>query len=111
MSYNCSLGVSINKLVGMKSNIMHRLIISVLFLPCFVSFAQPVPEDTPCGAKMLSEFTQFSDSIEFRINCFTEIDFTIEMCDWNIAEGYFNTVPLESSKLLCVVYIENKMGR
>ena len=88
---------------------MSRLIISVLFLPFFVSYAQPGPDDTPCDANMLIEFTQFSDSIEFRINCFTKIDFTNEMCGWSIAEGYFNTVPLEASKLLCVVYLENKI--
>ena len=93
----------------MRYNIMSRLIISVLFLPFFVSYAQPGPDDTPCDANMLIEFTQFSDSIEFRINCFTKIDFTNEMCEWSIAEGNYNTVPLESSKLLCVVYIENKL--
>ena len=88
---------------------MRSLIIFFLYLQSFVSFAQPGPEDAPCDAKQLCDFTQISDSIEFRVNCFTKIDFTNDMCKWSIAEGYYNTVPLESSKLLCVVYIENKI--
>ena len=88
---------------------MRSLIIFFLYLQSFVSFAQPGPEDAPCDVKQLGDFTQISDSIEFRVNCFTKIDFTNDMCKWSIAEGYYNTVPLESSKLLCVVYIENKI--
>lgn len=100
---------TLGTLIAMKYN-MVRLIISFLFLQSFVSSAQPGPDDTPCDASALSHFTQFSDSIEFRVNCYTEIDFTNEMCGWSIAEGYFNTVPLESSKLLCVVYFKNDIS-
>ncbi|MCJ8291160.1 MAG: hypothetical protein HRT58_15690 [Crocinitomicaceae bacterium] len=96
-------------LIAMKYN-MVRFIISFLFLQSFVSSAQPGPDDIPCDARSLSHFTQFSDSIEFRVNCYTEIDFTNEMCGWSIAEDYFNTVPLESSKLLCVVYFKNEIS-
>ena len=96
-------------LTTINNNTMRLLIILILYLQSFVSFAQLGSEDTPCNAKQLGEFTQISDSIEFRINCFTKIDFTNEMCEWSIAEGNYNTVPLESSKLLCVVYIENKL--
>jgi hypothetical protein len=93
----------------MKYNIMHQLIISILCLQSFVSFAQPGPDDTPCEARALSHFVQFTDSIEFRVNCFTKIDFENKMCNVNVAEGYLNTLPLESTKLLCVVYLENKI--
>ena len=93
----------------MKNNTKRLLIIFILYLQSFVSFAQLGSEDMPCNAKHLGEFTQISDSIEFRVTSFTKIDFTNEMCECSIAARNYNTVPLKSSKLLCVIYIENKL--
>jgi len=93
----------------MKNNTKRLLIIFILYIQSFVSFAQLGSEDMPCNAKHLGEFTQISDSIEFRVTSFTKIDFTNEMCECSIAARNYNTVPLKSSKLLCVIYIENKL--
>ena len=83
------------------------LILIVLINNC--AYAQPGPDDVPCEARQLDEFSQFSDSIEFRINCFTKIDFDNEMCSWSLAEGNYNTVPLPSSKLMVIIYVEGRI--
>jgi len=46
------------------------------------------------------------DSIDFRAECRTRIDFNNESCSWGIAEGNFNTVPIHGAKLLCIIYFE-----
>lgn len=74
-----------------------------------MSFAQQDSEDKPCQAKRLNDFTQFADSMEFRLNCWTKIDFENDMCEWVLAEDYYNTVPRETSKLLCVIYFKNQL--
>lgn len=85
-----------------------KTIISILLIfQGFISFAQPGPDDEPCDAQWINDFTQIADSIEFRINCWTQIDFENDMCAWVLAEDYYNTVPRETSKLLCVVYFKN----
>lgn len=71
-----------------------------------ISFAQPGPDWVPCDVKQLGSFRQLTDSIDFRAKCATKINFEIEACSWSIAEGYFNTVPVQNAKLLCIVYFE-----
>lgn len=85
-------------------------IASIIFvLLGLMSLAQPDSEDKPCQAKRLNDFTQFADSMEFRLNCWTKIDFENDMCEWVLAEDFYNTVPRETSKLLCVIYFKGQI--
>ncbi len=81
----------------------------LLVFQSLLCFAQVGPDDVPCEAKRLNDFTQISDSIEIRLNCWTQIDFEDEMCNWSLAEDYFNTVPSETSKLLCIIYLKDQI--
>lgn len=93
----------------------------LLVFQSLFSFAQVGPDDVPCEARRLNDFTQISDSIEFRLNCWTQIDFEDEMCTWSLAEDYFNTVPsekykterlsrkIETEKIAIIIYV--KKGR
>jgi len=69
--------------------------------------AQPGPDDVPCPITHFNDFDQFVDTIDFRIECYSKIDFENEMCSWSFAEGNYNTVPIMNAKLLCVFYMEN----
>ncbi|XOV67820.1 MAG: hypothetical protein ACFHU9_01350 [Fluviicola sp.] len=81
----------------------------ILVFQSFYGLSQPGPDDIPCEAKWLYDYTQITDSIEFRLNCWTQIDFENDMCSWVLAEDYYNTVPRETSKLLCVVYFKDQI--
>ncbi len=87
-----------------------KIITSILLVfQSLFSFSQIGPNDIPCTAKSLNDFTQISDSIEFRLNCWTQIDFKDEMCKCSLAEDYIYTVPRETSKLLCVIYFKDQI--
>lgn len=87
-----------------------KSIITILFVfLSLMSLAQPGPEDKPCEAKRLNDFVQFSDSIEFHIECWTPINFKNDMCSWVLAEDYMNTVPQKTTSVLCVIYFKNQL--
>lgn len=86
---------------------MNQFIIFFLLLLHLSVHAQPGPDDVPCPVTHFNDFDQFVDSIDFRIKCYSKIDFENEMCSWFVAEDYYNTVPIMNAKLLCVFYMEN----
>jgi hypothetical protein len=74
-----------------------------------MSFAQPGSEDKPCEAKWLNDFVQLTDSIQFNVECWTPINFKNDVCSWVLAEDYMNTVPQETTSVLCVIYFKNQL--
>ena len=89
---------------------MIRIIYLIVFIFCIENLnSQNGPNSPRCDLKYYGDFSLLQDSIDYRVNCYSKIDFNNTTCASIISEGYHNIVPHHESNLMYVFYFENEI--